>query len=233
MKPYIIYGKHAVSAAIKNPQRQIETIYCPPNQVKDFQSTSKIKNIISLDKNGFKKLLPNTQAQDIAALVQPVKLSSIPQNLSKIVILDKVTDPQNLGSILRSAAAFGVDAVLYPKDGAVSENGVVAKAASGALDIVPLVEITNISNIVKDLKKEDFWIIGTDGSATETLGNNQKLFDSKIAVIMGSEGKGLRDLVKKNCDMLVKIPIKAQMESLNVSIAASIIMYEMTRNTSS
>lgn len=230
MKTYIIYGRHAVEAAINNPNRKIEEIYCSK---KDFENTKRKANGIRvriIEKEGFKKLLPNAASQDIAALVHPIKAYHIPNEASKLVILDKVTDPQNLGSVLRSAAAFGIDGIIYSKDGGAGESGAVAKAASGALDIVPLIEITNISNTIKELKKEGFWIIGMDGTAKDYISSQKKLFDGKVAIIMGSEGNGLRDLVKKNCDLLVKIPIKPHMESLNVSNAASIAMYEMSIN---
>lgn len=229
MRTYIIYGKHAVEAAIKNKNRKIEEIYCSKKDFDNLKSKAKNIRIKLMDRDGFKKLLPNLPAQDIAALVHPIKDYHIPNGASKIVIIDKVTDPQNLGSMLRSAAAFGIDAILYPKDGSVSENATVAKAASGALDIVPLIEITNISTSIKELKKDGFWIIGMDGSAKDFIGSQKKLFDGKVAIIMGSEGKGIRDLVKKNCDLLVKIPIQQQMESLNVSNAAAIVMYEITK----
>lgn len=229
MKNYIIYGRHAIEAAINNPNRKIEEIYCTK---KDFDQIKKQTNGIKvkiIEKEGFRKLAPNAPAQDIAALVYPIKTHNINNESSKLIILDRVTDPQNLGSILRSAAAFGIDGILYPKDGACPENGTVAKGASGALDVVPLVEITNISNTIKDLKKDGFWIIGMDGEAKDFIGNQSKLFEGKVVIIMGSEGKGLRDLVKKNCDLLVKIPIQPQMESLNVSNAAAIAMYEMSK----
>lgn len=224
---YLIYGRHAVESAIQNPNRKIEEIYCTK---RDFDQVKRKANGIRvriIEKDGFKKLLPNLPSQDIAALVHPIKQFHVPGNASKLVILDKITDPQNLGSIMRSAAAFDIDGVIYSKDGGVSESGTVAKAASGALEIVPLIEITNINNTIKELKKDGFWIIGLDGNAKEYINSNHKLFDGKVAIIMGSEGKGLRELVCKNCDLLVKIPISKNMESLNVSNAAAIAMYEM------
>lgn len=226
---YIIYGRHAVEAAIKNPKRRIEEIYCAK---KDFENTKRRANGIRVrivEKEGFKKMLPGLPSQDIAALVHPIRTYHAPSNASKLVILDKITDPQNLGSILRSGAAFGIDAILYSKDGGASESGAVAKAASGALDSVPLVEITNITSTIKELKKDGFWIIGLDGSAKEYISSGSKLFNGKVAIIMGSEGKGLRELVRKNCDLLVKIPISKNMESLNVSNAAAIAMYEIAK----
>jgi 23S rRNA (guanosine2251-2'-O)-methyltransferase len=226
---YIIYGRHAVEAAINNPKRNIEEIYCTQ---RDFDNIKRLANgvkIKTMEKEGFKKLLPNMPSQDIAVLVTPIKVYQIPDQASKLVILDKITDPQNLGSILRSGAAFGIDGVLYSKDGGAGESGSVAKAASGALEIVPLIEITNINNSIKDLKKDGFWIVGLDGSAEEYISSSSKLFEGKVAIIMGSEGRGLRELVRKNCDLLVKIPISKNMESLNVSNAAAIAMYEMGR----
>jgi 23S rRNA (guanosine2251-2'-O)-methyltransferase len=232
-KSYYIYGKHAVESAISNKNRKIFEILCTE---KDFEYIKKLSpdnkiNIVTSDyiKSLFRE---STPTQNLVAKVAPITMHHIPKELldnpnSKLVILDKITDPQNLGSILRSSAAFGMDAVIYPKDGGGGESGTVAKAACGALDIVPLIEVVNINNIIQDLKKHGFWVIGLDGEAKQNISGNNKLFDGKLAVVMGSEGEGLRPLVAKNCDLLVKIPISKTMESLNVSNAAAIVFYEI------
>ena len=117
---------------------------------------------------------------------------------------------------------------LYPKNGGSGESGAVAKASCGALDIVPLIEVVNINNVIQDLKRQGFWVIGLDGEARQAISDKSDIFKGKIAIVMGSEGEGLRPLVAKNCDLLVKIPISKNMESLNVSNAAAIIFYEIS-----
>jgi len=235
-KNYYLYGKHAVESAILNESRNILEILCTEQNAGEIKRICK-KNIkISIvDNNHLKSLFrEHVPHQGVVAMVKPIATSNIPReilenNNSKIVILDQITDPQNLGAILRSAAAFGISALIYPKDGSVSESGVVAKAACGALDIVPLIEVVNISNIILELKKNGFWVLGLDGLGKQNI-NNGKILEGKIAIVMGSEGSGLRPLVAKNCDILVKIPISNQMESLNVSNAASIVFYEINRS---
>jgi 23S rRNA (guanosine2251-2'-O)-methyltransferase len=231
-KNYIIYGKHAVEAAILNEKRKISEILCTEQNFDYLKKISNGRKINLVKPEQIKSLFPeHTPTQNIAAKVSPIVIHHIPKEIldkpnCKLVILDKITDPQNLGSILRSSAAFGIDAVIYPKDGGATENGAVAKAASGALDIVPLIEVVNINNVMLDIKKHGFWVLGLDGTAKENIKGN-KVLDGKVAVVMGSEGTGLRPLVAKNCDVLVKISISAKMESLNVSNAAAIVFYEI------
>lgn len=228
---YLIYGKHATLAAINNPRRKIIEILCGPEYAKILPKNVKFTPTTNLD---LKTITYDAPHQGIAIKVEPIVLFNIPKAItenpeSKIIILDQITDPQNLGAILRSAAAFGIDAVIYPKNGSVTENATVAKAASGALDLVPLIEVVNISTTLLELKKAGFWTIGLDGSAKQSLSSAKNLFDGKLAIVMGSEGAGIRPLVIKNCDMMVKLPIDSAMESLNVSNAAAIVMWEVSK----
>ncbi len=142
-----------------------------------------------------------------------------------IILLDQVSDPHNVGAILRSAAAFGIGAVVTLERGAAQESGTLAKSASGALEIVPLISVSNLAQAIELLKKDGYWVYGLDGEAKQTIG--QVKFDTKTALILGAEGRGLRRLTAERCDMLVKIPMSGQMESLNVSNAAAVAMYEM------
>lgn len=227
---YLIYGKHAVLAAINNKSRKIHDALTTPENIQMLPATLKYRQISLME---FKHILPDSPHQGIAATVSPIALHNIPQHIldapqSKIIILDQVTDPQNLGAILRSAAAFNIAAVIYPKNNSAIENGVVAKAACGALDMVPLIEVTNISSTLQELKKEGFWSIGLDGAATQTIKEGKNLFDGKLAIVLGSEGAGIRPLILKNCDLVVRLPISATMESLNVSNAAAIVMWEVS-----
>ena len=228
---YIIYGKHAVLAAINNPKRKIIEILCTTESTKFLPANTKFTPTTNID---LKNLTYDSPHQGLAAKVLPVTLYNIPEEISenpkcKIIILDQVTDPQNLGAILRSAAAFGINAVIYPKHGSAVENATVAKAACGALDMVPLIEVTNISTTLLDLKKEGFWSMAMDGAATQSISSGKNLFDGKLAVVMGSEGAGIRPLVAKTCDLIVKLPINSEMESLNVSNAAAIVMWEVSK----
>ena len=228
---YLIYGKHAALAAINNPKRKIIEILCSPEFAKTLPRHMKFTPTTNLD---LKTITYDAPHQGVALKVEPVVLHNIPKEIfenpqSKIIILDQVTDPQNLGAILRSAAAFGISAVIYPKNGSATENATVAKAACGALDLVPLIEVVNISSTLLELKKAGFWTIGLDGSAKQSLSSARNLFDGKLAIVMGSEGAGIRPLVIKNCDLMVKLPIDSAMESLNVSNAAAIVMWEVSR----
>ncbi len=229
---YIIYGKHAVLAALNNPKRKIVELLATTESTKFLPAHTKFTPTTNIE---LKTLTNNSPHQGLVAKVLPVILHNVPQSISnhpkcKIMILDQVTDPHNLGAILRSAAAFGINAVICPKHGCASENGAVAKAACGGLDIVPLIEATNISTTLLELKKEGFWAIGMDGTAEQPISHAQNLFSGKLAVVMGSEGAGIRPLVLKTCDVIAKLPIHSSMESLNVSNAAAIVMWEVNKH---
>jgi 23S rRNA (guanosine2251-2'-O)-methyltransferase len=145
---------------------------------------------------------------------------------STIVILDQVTDTHNIGSILRTSACFNVNALVLPHNHSPGENASIAKAASGALDIVPLIYVTNILKTMQYLKKVGYWCYGFDCNAKENI-DGIKSFEKKRVIIFGSEEKGIRRLVKENCDYLLKIPMSNAINSLNVSNAAAIGLYSM------
>jgi 23S rRNA (guanosine2251-2'-O)-methyltransferase len=144
-----------------------------------------------------------------------------------VLVLDQISDPHNAGAILRTAAAFGVAAVVVQDRNAPSESGVLAKAASGALDTVPYIEVVNISRALEELGKLGFWRIALAGDSDQTLAAAKT--DGDIALILGSEGSGIRRLVRENCDVGAFIPIDSRMESLNVSNAAAVALYELRR----
>jgi len=143
-----------------------------------------------------------------------------------LLVLDQVTDPHNLGACLRSADAFGVDAVVVPKDRAVGVNATVAKAASGAADTIPVVTVTNLARALRDMQAHGLWIVGADAGG-------ESLFDADltgpIAWVLGAEGEGLRRLTRESCDRIVGIPLAGSVESLNVSVAAGICLYATRR----
>jgi len=148
-----------------------------------------------------------------------------------LLILDGVTDPHNLGACLRSADAFGAQAVIVPKDRAVGVNATVAKAASGAADAVPVVSVTNLARSLRELKARGVWIIGADAGGTESLFDAD--LSGPIAWVLGAEGSGLRRLTRESCDRLVHIPLQGTVESLNVSVASGLCLYETRRQRAS
>jgi len=219
-----IYGRHAVLAAIGNPRRKILKILA----ISAAKELSGFPIEITDNRKLAEMLPPGATHQGFALLTEPLPdlaIHEIP-DAKLVLILDQITDPQNVGAILRSAAAFAVDAVIMPKDNSPPETTALAKAASGALEIVPIVKVTNLVAAMKYLKEDGFWILGLDGKAEMPLGQAPRY--EKTALALGAEGIGLRRLTSENCDLLVKLPISDKMESLNVSNAAAVALYELT-----
>ncbi|MES2214849.1 MAG: 23S rRNA (guanosine(2251)-2'-O)-methyltransferase RlmB [Pseudomonadota bacterium] len=229
---YYLYGTHPVLAALHNPNRQILEISCSENvyeQYKDIIGKHKYQIVTNAKLSGMLKA--DATHQGIAALVKCIAENDLQAiDLSdpntKIAILDQITDIHNIGAIMRSAAGFGIKAIIMTHDNSPEENGAMAKAASGALEIVPLVRVTNLRSTIDLLKKQGFWIAGLDGEATQSI--DQANLSGKIALILGAEGKGMRRLTLESCDMILSIPIQKSMESLNVSSAAAIVFYAAT-----
>jgi len=144
-----------------------------------------------------------------------------------LLVLDGVQDPHNLGACLRTADAVGVTAVIVPKDRAAGLSAVVRKVASGAAETVPLIQVTNLARTLRWLKERDVWIVGTDDQAEHSLYASK--LTGPLAVVLGAEGTGLRRLTKENCDALVSIPMRGVVESLNVSVATGVLLYEALR----
>lgn len=227
---YWIYGRHAVTSALSNKKRRILRLLVTKNTSDEieFKYSGRIE---ILDQKELEKILPpNAVHQGVAAevcILPDVTIEDIDSNANLLVILDQVNDPQNVGAILRSAAAFGANAVIMPRDNSVSESGALAKAASGALEIVPIAKVTNLASAIKHFKHNGFWIIGLDGEAKTDLSKAPKY--EKTAIVLGAEGKGLRRLTSENCDLLVRLPISDKVESLNVSNATAVALYHLTR----
>jgi len=144
-----------------------------------------------------------------------------------LLILDGITDPHNLGACLRVADGAGAHAVIAPKDRAVGLNATAAKVASGAADTVPYITVTNLARTMRELKERDIWLIGTTDDAEKGL--YEADFSTPAALVMGSEGEGMRRLTRENCDVLVSIPMFGSVESLNVSVASGVCLYEARR----
>ena len=226
---YYMYGTHAVVAAANNKDRNIKQIYCLAKQADELKK--KIPHLpIEIVQNDFitKKIGKDQTHQGVIALVNTTFKSGIEStNLSsskeKIAILDQISDPQNIGAIIRSAAAFGIRKIILPSDNAPDENATIAKIACGCLELVEIIKVTNLKSTIDRLKKKGFWIAGLDASGEKNT--NTLTGIDKLAVIIGSEGKGMRRLTSESCDFLVQIPISENVESLNASNAASIIFF--------
>lgn len=227
-KCYYIYGKHPFLAALINPKRVIHEILITKENLSLLPDHLSAKAKILTNSELIKILPRDSIHQGFALLVSPLNNMNLESfnftENSKIAILDQVTDPHNLGAILRSAAAFGIEAIIIPSDNTPEESAIVAKTACGALEHIPVCRVTNISSTIQLLKKNHFWVIGLDGEATDLV--DRKLLSGRICLVLGAEGKGMRRLTRENCDLIAKIPILNTMESLNVSNAAAIAFYE-------
>ncbi len=188
------------------------------------------------DPEAISKIVPTGAVhQGLAVLCEPLPAVNLEETLDKlphghriVAVLDQITDPHNEGAILRSAAAFGVSAVIVQNRHAPPESGALAKSASGALDIVPRVSVVNIARALEDLRRMNFWRIALAGDANASLKDAAR--EGDIAIVLGAEGTGVRRLVRKTCDISAAIPLSDAMGSLNVSNAAAIALYEL-RNT--
>jgi 23S rRNA (guanosine2251-2'-O)-methyltransferase len=145
-------------------------------------------------------------------------------------VLDGVTDPHNLGACLRTADAAGVHAVIIPKDRSATVDGVVRKVAAGAAEFVPVASVTNLARTLDLLKEQAIWVVGTDGEAPQTLYHAD--LNRRLALVLGAEGSGMRRLTRERCDFVVRIPMAGQVESLNVSVAAGVALFEARRQRS-
>ncbi|HOY79002.1 MAG TPA: RNA methyltransferase, partial [Hyphomonadaceae bacterium] len=230
-----IWGIHAASAALANPMRRISKGYVSPNAAEraglDARSLPKFMELME-PKDIDLRLPPGAVHQGLAVRCKPLDGTDISdaamQAEKPLVILDQVTDPQNVGAIFRSAAAFGVGGVVMQTRNAPALGGALAKAATGAIEIVEEIRAVNLSRAIDALTDAGWKVIGLDGTATQTL-DEAFAGPEPLAIVMGAEGEGLRQGVAKACSGLARIPIGSQMESLNVSNAAAIAFYEAAR----
>ncbi len=229
-KTTIFFGKHACVAALKNNKRKIRKIYVTDKNARILPYNTKHPTPKIMQMKDFDKILPKDSVHQGIAIetesLANIDIKSIDLN-GVIIILDQVTDPHNVGAIIRSCVAFGASAIIMSKDHAPFESGTLAKSASGALEEIPVCKVTNLARTMDYLKKSGYWIAGMDGKAKITL--DKANLSEKTAIVMGAEGKGLRDLTRKSCDLLIKLNITDQVESLNVSNAAAIALYEITK----
>jgi 23S rRNA (guanosine2251-2'-O)-methyltransferase len=236
-----IYGQHAVLAAVANPRRRCRRLIATPATVAILtaaaeRATPARPPIEALDRRDLEKLLPpGAVHQGMALLGEPLQepdLGDVLDHLddgvdARLVVLDQASDPRNVGAVIRSAAAFGARAVIVQERHSPEATGALAKAASGALEFVSLIRVTNIARSLETMKQAGFWCLALDASAPRTVAEVRPA--SRLAMVIGAEGKGLRRLVQASCDESVRIPISRAVESLNVSVAAAVALYELTQ----
>lgn len=236
-KFYWLYGTHAAAAALANSRREIRKAVLTPSTAEHFSVPCRERGVgieIKSPQDLARLLPPDAVHQGVALEVALLPDYSLDEYLREygagktLLLLDQVTDPHNVGAILRSAAAFDAGAVIVTRDHAPQESATLAKAASGGLEVVPLVTVTNLSQAMESLKKAGYWCAGLDGEARETIGEAD--LAGNTALVLGAEGRGLRRLTAERCDRLVRLPISPRMESLNVSNAAAVALYAVAQN---
>jgi 23S rRNA (guanosine2251-2'-O)-methyltransferase len=230
-----LYGQHAVQAALQNPARRLRRLMA--TEEAEVTLTGRLPKPWALtaemvDRGRIDQLLGKDAVhQGIALLAdllpQPV-LSTTLERPGPVLVLDQVNDPRNIGAILRSAAAFGVACVIVQERHAPEETGSLAKAASGALESVPLLRAVNLARTLVMLKAANFWVVGLDAEGPTAL-DGGAFVDRRVALVLGGEGSGLRRLTRDSCDELSKLPMAGIMESLNVSAATAVALYELGR----
>ncbi|HQY74330.1 MAG TPA: 23S rRNA (guanosine(2251)-2'-O)-methyltransferase RlmB [Aestuariivirga sp.] len=228
----IIYGAHPVEEALKNPKRQFVKLTCTLNGAERLKAltqplgiTPEIVNPKVLDRKVEPDAVHQGMILEAKALRQP-QLDEIEQS-GVVVMLDQVTDPHNVGAILRSCAAFQVTAVVTTARHSAEASGVLFKAASGAYEHVPFVKVTNLARAMEELRDAGFRLVGLDSEAETVLGAIDKT--PPLVLVLGAEGKGMRELTRKNCDVVAKLDFSGAIRSLNVSNAAAVALYALTR----
>ncbi len=228
----IIYGAHPVEEALKNPKRKFVKLTCTLNGAERLKAltqplgiTPEIVNPKVLDRKVEPDAVHQGMILEAKALRQP-QLDEIEQS-GVVVMLDQVTDPHNVGAILRSCAAFQVTAVVTTARHSAEASGVLFKAASGAYEHVPFVKVTNLARAMEELRDAGFRLVGLDSEAETVLGAIDKT--PPLVLVLGAEGKGLRELTRKNCDVVAKLDFSGAIRSLNVSNAAAVALYALTR----
>ena len=236
---FLIVGRHAVTEALKNPKRKVLKVFLTEESKKNIHRKSPNQNLLNdvkvyfktkkeLDKYSTKEnLLHQGYVAEIEHLEIPVLKDFIKEkdNIT-LACLDGVTDPRNIGSLIRSAAAFGIDGIIIKERNFPSESKLMFKAASGAIEYIKIFEVSNINSTLKNLKDKNFWVYGFDGKGEKNFtdidwkGNN--------ILVFGSEGSGMHQHTSKYADFLVKIDIKENIESLNISNSAAIVFHHLS-----
>jgi 23S rRNA (guanosine2251-2'-O)-methyltransferase len=231
-----LFGFHAVTARLRSRPESVRAIYLAADrrdrrarELADRAAAAGVA-VHSADDARLDALAGRGAHQGVVAVVSGESVAPTLEELldginepALLLILDGITDPHNLGACLRSADAFGAHAVIVPKDRAVGVNATVAKAASGAVDTVPVLSVTNLARSLRELKERGVWILGADSSCEENLFDAD--LSGPLAWVLGAEGTGLRRLTREHCDRLIRIPLSGTVESLNVSVAAGVCLF--------
>ncbi|MEZ5703588.1 MAG: 23S rRNA (guanosine(2251)-2'-O)-methyltransferase RlmB [Burkholderiaceae bacterium] len=241
--PKVLFGFHAVGVRLKTAPQSIVEIYFESTRrdarMRAFLERAKESNVrlIEADAMRIAKLAGSHGHQGVAARVQAIEqvhsLDGLLEDLEArgvaplLLVLDGITDPHNLGACLRVADGAGAHAVIAPKDHAAGINATVAKVASGAAETMPYFMVTNLARTLNELKERQIWVVGTSDDAPKSL--YQADFKAPTALVLGAEGQGMRQLTRKTCDELVSIPMAGAVESLNVSVASGVCLYEALR----
>jgi 23S rRNA (guanosine2251-2'-O)-methyltransferase len=242
MKSSKLFGLHSVQAALDYSPNKIHKAWVDTGR-QDKRLTQAIDNLLDLgiepekvDRKKLDRLAENNNHQGIVIEVEmPAELSesdlkTAVENLTEtalFLVLDNVQDPHNLGACLRTADATGVHGVIITKDNATGITPTVCKVASGAAETVPVYQVTNLARTLRWLKREGLWIMGAAGETAQTIYSTD--FSVPMALVVGTEGKGLRRLTKEQCDVLVSVPMLGKVESLNLSVATGVLLYEAVR----
>ncbi|MCB1736915.1 MAG: 23S rRNA (guanosine(2251)-2'-O)-methyltransferase RlmB [Gammaproteobacteria bacterium] len=241
-----IFGLHAVEAALKSDAGNVTGVWVLRNR-KDRRMDTVLQRareaglrVDQVDRAALDAMAPDARHQGVIAEVRAVAaqnedhldalLDGLPDGWAGkplLLVLDGVQDPHNLGACLRTAEAAGVNAVIAPRDRAVGLTAVARKVAAGAAERVPFVQVTNLARTLRGLQDRGIWLVGTTGGVEHDLYDVD--FDGAIALVMGAEGEGMRRLTREHCDQLVTIPMSGEIESLNVSVAAGVCLYEAVR----
>jgi 23S rRNA (guanosine2251-2'-O)-methyltransferase len=240
MKNKMIFGFHAVTSRLRHEAQSVEEIFVDvgrqDRRMHDLVANAKAAGVrvMPVDAARLDKIVGTRRHQGVIAFASQISLA---RNLDELLdaiegpplllILDGITDPHNLGACLRVADGAGAHAVIAPKDRAVGLNATAAKVSSGAAESVPYITVTNLARTMRELKERDILLIGTSDDAEKTLYEGD--FTGPAALVMGSEGEGMRRLTRETCDVLVSIPMFGSVESLNVSVASGVCLYEARR----
>jgi 23S rRNA (guanosine2251-2'-O)-methyltransferase len=240
----ILLGFHSVQTRLRTDAQSIQAVYYDPAR-RDRRMTDFIKQaepilgkrLYAGNAERLHNLAGHDRHQGIVALADPTIVArtlpelldslDLEKNAPLLLVLDGVTDPHNLGACLRAADGAGVHGVVVPKDRSASVNATVSKVASGAAEVMPLITVTNLARTMREMQELGIWLVGTDDTAEKSI--YELDFTGPTAIVMGAEGEGMRRLTRENCDQLVHIPMHGVVESLNVSVASGVVLYEAQR----
>lgn len=238
-----IAGKHSLLEALR-AGRTINKIWVAEGAQKHLTqpilAEAKNRGIVVqfVDKRKLDQMAPGMQHQGVVAQAAPYAYVEVEDLLARaaergeppfLLVLDEIEDPHNLGSILRTAECTGVHGVIIPKRRSAAVTATVSKTSAGAVEYVPVARVTNLVQTMEQLKESGVWVVGTDVAAKEEIYQGGNIFTGAVAIVIGNENKGMGRLVRETCDVLLKLPMSGQLNSLNASVAAGVVMYEVLR----